>query len=69
MERSLFYAKVGVAFADTAEVQQGNFNNRPLLFGLLSNGFREAPPGGSAVNTFSTGWTVGGGYEYAITNN
>lgn len=62
MERSLFYVKGGAAFADTSETQQNNFGNRALLNGLPT--FR-----GSAVKTFSTGWTVGGGFEYAITKN
>ncbi|WP_375466170.1 autotransporter domain-containing protein [uncultured Methylobacterium sp.] len=62
MERSLFYVKGGAAFADTSEKQQNNFNDRALLFGLPS--FT-----GSSVKTFSTGWTVGGGFEYAITRN
>ncbi|WP_375455691.1 autotransporter domain-containing protein [uncultured Methylobacterium sp.] len=62
MERSLFYVKGGAAFADTSERQQNNFNNRPLLFNLPTFA-------GSDVKTFSTGWTVGGGFEYAITKN
>lgn len=61
-ERSLFYAKGGAAFADTREKQQNNFNNQPLLFGLPS--FPN-----SSVRAFSTGWAVGGGFEYAITKN
>lgn len=61
MERSLFYVKGGAAFADTSEKQQNNFNNQALILPFTFPN--------SSVRTFSTGWTVGGGFEYVITKN
>ncbi|WP_238181825.1 autotransporter domain-containing protein [Methylobacterium trifolii] len=63
LDRTLFYAKGGAAFADTSERQRNNFNSQPLY--ILTTG--QFP--NSAVSTFSTGWTVGAGFEFAITKN
>jgi outer membrane immunogenic protein len=57
-DRLLFYATGGVAFGDF----KANFANTTRL-GFL-------PVGGPfSFSTTRTGWTVGGGIEYAVTNN
>lgn len=59
--RSLFYAKGGAAFGHTSNRVQSNFGSAPLIVNatfLSSN-----------VSSFSTGWTVGAGIEYALTRN
>lgn len=61
MERSLLYVKGGAAFADTQEKQKSNFDNQPLIIPFTYPN--------SVVRTFSTGWTAGAGFEYAITRN
>ena len=64
-DRALIYATGGVAFAsfNTSYNFIGNLNGSPLING-----------GGTfnASNDFSntrTGWTVGGGVDYAVTDN
>lgn len=59
--RTLFYAKGGGAFANTSEAAQNNFGGQPLNVIVL---FPD-----SHVKSFSTGWTLGGGFEYALTKN
>ena len=63
MDRSLFYVKGGGAFANTAERQKSNFNGQPLY--ILTTG--QFP--NSTVQSFATGWTIGAGFEFAITRN
>ena len=64
-DRTLIYAKGGAAFADTSEKQQNNFANQPTY---LQSQFH-AGLGDSNVKAFSSGWTVGAGFEYALTKN
>ena len=61
LDRTLLYVKGGAAFADTSEKKQNNFNNQALILPFT---FPNAN-----VQAFLTGWTVGGGFEYAITKN
>ncbi len=61
-DRTLVYAKGGAVFADTAERQQNNFASQPLILGI-------PPLPNSNVTASETGWTVGAGFEYAITRN
>jgi opacity protein-like surface antigen len=61
-DRTLVYAKGGAVFADTAERQQNNFASQRLILGI-------PPLPNSNVTAFETGWTVGAGFEYAITKN
>ncbi|MDP4021382.1 autotransporter domain-containing protein [Methylobacterium sp. NEAU 140] len=61
-ERTLVYAKGGAVFADTTDGQQNNFNRQSLF--LLPNQFPN-----SLVRAFETGWTVGAGFEFALTKN
>jgi opacity protein-like surface antigen len=63
LDRSLFYVKGGAAFADTRDTQKSNFNGQPLF--ILSTG--QFP--NSTVSAFATGWTIGAGFEFAITKN
>ena len=55
VDRSLFYATGGVAFTHLSYTQSYS----DTLFAAV---------GGSSASTTSTGWTVGGGWEYALTN-
>lgn len=64
-ERTLLYVKGGAAFADTNEFQQENFGGRLLIF--PANGLTRLP--NSAVKTTSAGWTVGAGFEFALSKN
>ena len=63
LDRTLFYVKGGAAFADTRETQKSNFNGQPLFI-LNTNQFPN-----STVSALSTGWTLGAGFEFAITKN
>ena len=69
-ERALIYATGGVAF--------GGFNTKYSLLGNANGFIGESAPGAAdgplffGSNSFSNtrgGWTVGGGIDYAVTNN
>ena len=63
-DRALIYATGGVAF--------GGFNTDISAFGSVPAGLPNAGQffaGSTSISTTRTGWTVGGGIEYAITNN
>jgi outer membrane immunogenic protein len=65
-DRVLLYATGGVAFGGFNTTVSGNFPGG--LFGGAIVGF---PPfgGSTSASTTRVGWTVGGGLEYAVTNN
>jgi outer membrane immunogenic protein len=70
-DRALFYATGGVAFADirTSYVSPGT-PGVPAIVGILFvPGIPATPPGFDSFSNSRVGWTVGGGVEYAITNN
>jgi outer membrane immunogenic protein len=56
-DRALLYATGGVAFADL----NTNYSDPSGYFGI--------PGATSSFSTTRVGWTVGGGIEYAVTNN
>ncbi|HTV34581.1 MAG TPA: outer membrane protein [Methylocella sp.] len=58
-DRALIYATGGVAF--------GGFNSNYSIYGTDALG--EAFSGSASTSTTRVGWTVGGGIQYAITNN
>jgi outer membrane immunogenic protein len=60
VDRSLFYVKGGVAFADLTERLDVNTGNE-LVGGAVLQSF--------AGNYASEGWTIGAGMEFALTNN
>lgn len=69
LERSLFYVKGGAAFADTTDRTVSNFGNQPIAliaFGVTPVSVTLA---NSRVHDLASGWTIGAGFEYAITKN
>lgn len=68
-ERSLFYVKGGAAFADVTERLKDNNGGQPLFAVFAAPGPFVASFRSAAVSTDAFGWTVGGGFEYAITRN
>ena len=63
-DRTLIYVKGGAAFADVTERLKDNTGGQPLAFLAPIANFRSA-----AVSTDAFGWTLGAGFEYAITRN
>lgn len=60
-DRTLVYAKGGAAFGETLDRQQSNLGTQSLLGG--------SPLASTNVTAFEAGWTIGAGFEYAITKN
>jgi opacity protein-like surface antigen len=60
LDRSLFYVKGGVAFADVTERLDANSGNQTVGGAVLPS---------FAANYASEGWTIGAGMEFALTNN
>lgn len=60
-DRMLFYVKGGGAFADTSERQKSNFNGQALIVPFT------LPDSNVAASV--VGWTIGGGFEFALTKN
>lgn len=67
IDRTLFYVKGGYAWADLTESYRDNTVGQPLIpqFTSGAGSFAQYP---NANNT-SKGWTIGGGFEYALSNN
>jgi outer membrane immunogenic protein len=67
-DRVLIYATGGVAFGGFNTTVSGNFPGGVVLVGPNAGAFN-AFGGSTSASTTRVGWTVGGGLEYAVTNN
>ena len=64
-DRFMIYATGGVAFGGFNGTACGNFAGGTFVDGTTFSGFG----GCTSASTTRVGWTVGGGLEYAVTNN